>query len=741
MTPVINSPMIDPAKILSSNTGPTVMPIDPRVTGEKTVISAPDDAVPTQFSNYKSSQADKDKVDKIVAIWNSLDLRWRNFYIEVMRNFEYLVDNQLTPEVKATLKDEERPELIFNFLLSLVNYIAGTIANNKFAMKADPIRQGDEQLADMHTVLNEWAMQNCDGDYEIAKAAVTACIAKIGWTNNYWDITGPDGGKWITRSVDPFMIRMDPDTKQEDLSDCRYVGMQGFYAAEEIIKMYKLSPEVVAKIRKNSKFLEGQAAKDDNKPIGWIDRIFGGAVEWWNPNRTNRSDGFYGDQTAIDAWMDSRVGIYRVVEFHDKRWVIQAKGFDVTNGQTVDVDSVTANNPQLYSEFKAAHPNLYFFEKGHFEVWITAICPRLVPDQPILEMIHPIQGAGFQFKPIFWYAFHPDFTKTRGVMDNLISSQDFFNQRMMSYLEAIMRGVNPDWHAKKGSILPEDMSTWTSKARGKIKEYTGDEPQREHPMQEVLSSLSGSAEMILELRKDLSGISPNSLGMAENADESGTLFNQRVQAGLTMLSQAFSHIQRSMTHIYVFCDRNLQKFVTLPRAVRILGEPPAGLQGVQVDPSKKNAYWLQINQQTVDGVLNDVTQGQYDFKPDQAQLGQTAKQAKFQMGMEFLKSVPPMYAEAVAPIIARNFDSPDAKEISDRMEQVFSEKYQITAQTAQTQLLGQQAQVAGAVKQLHGPAPEEVALAQTAAKQQTDAAKIAQEQQKQKLQLQQQSQQ
>ena len=228
----------------------------------------------------EQKKSDAQKVNKIVATWDTLDTRWRTFYTEAVRNFEFLVDEQISPTAKKILKDEGRPELVFNFLLSLVNYISGVIATNKFRMKATPIRRGDEKGAELHTVLVDWAMNGCDGDYEIAKAAVMAAIAKIGWLNNYWDASAPGGGKWVTKSYDPMMVRMDPDTKYEDLSDCRYIAVSGFYSAEEIINIFgldKKDPDKAKKIRDNAKKLEGTGQKDD-KPKGWLDKIFNGEV-------------------------------------------------------------------------------------------------------------------------------------------------------------------------------------------------------------------------------------------------------------------------------------------------------------------------------------------------------------------------------------------------------------------------------------------------------------------------------
>ena len=674
----------------------------------------------------EQKKSDAQKVNKIVATWDTLDTRWRTFYTEAVRNFEFLVDEQISPTAKKILKDEGRPELVFNFLLSLVNYISGVIATNKFRMKATPIRIGDEKGAELHTVLVDWAMNGCDGDYEIAKASVMAAIAKIGWLNNYWDASAPGGGKWVTKSYDPMMVRMDPDTKYEDLSDCRYIAVSGFYSAEEIINIFgldKKDPDKAKKIRDNAKKLEGTGQKDD-KPKGWLDKIFNGAADWWSGDKKAYSE--YGSLSYVDNYADLRSGIYRVIEFHDRRRYPRTFKYDAETRQTSEIDKETASDKTKMDELKASNPMVFISDETVDELWVTAVCPRLLEDDILLEQPYAVQDRGFQFKPIFWYSYHPDITRTRGILDNVISTQQYFNQRMMTYLEAVMRGVNPDWTMEEGAIAPQDMGGWQSKKHGKMKIYqkSHTKPEREHPMPEVLTSLSNAAEMALDLRKDLTGISPNSLGMMESAKESGVLFNQRVQTGMTMLAHAFGHIQRTMSQSYMYCDRNLQEFLTMPRAVRLLGEPVEGMEGVEMDSTTRDAYWLKINYQTLDGVLNDVTQGEYDFQPDLTQLGATAKQAKFAQTLDVINMLPPEMKMVMIPRWIKYSDLPEAQEMAAEMSAIAKQVMGIDQQNKALNIIGKQHALAGQQVDLQG---KNMAMDQASQQPPPDAQGMAQE--------------
>lgn len=657
--------------------------------------------MPTTTTSTDRTAEDKKKgaqrVSDLIAVWEALDTRWQKFFDQVERNLEYTINEQILPKVREMLRAEGRPELTFNFFITMIRYIAGTVAQNNFKMRAIPLRHGDENNAQLHTVINEWAMQQCDGDYEVAKAFVMSAMTKIGWTNNYWDT---NLNKFIVRSYDPRLVRMDPDTKQEDLSDCNYVAVTGFYSAERVIQMFNITGEKAATMRKNAALYETRW-KGTTTPQSFIDQIVSGMVDWWNSSSRRghegdeRGYGGTGKGSWIDAWMDVRSGIYRVVEFHDRRRVIKNYAYDPAGDQTIEAPEEANNDPMKLQEFKDQNPDKKHFDNGKDEFWITAICPRLLEDDSLLETKYSIQDRGFQFKPVFWDTFHPDVTKSTAILDNLVSVQDFTNQRMMTWLESVMKGVNPDLLVEKGSIEPEDMDTWLSKARGKIKFFkrgTMTKPEREHPMAEVINALSGGMEMIWGMRTELSGISLNQMGMKDSGKEGAHLFQARIQAGMTMLEGPFSHLKRSMEHIFRYCDATLQKFMTMPRMVRLLSEPPKGIEGVVMDQQQQDVYWLKVNWQTMDKMVNDLSQGEYDFKPDINAIGKQAKQTAFLELKEIMDTLDPKYRFAVQPIWIRNADIPDAGEMATIMEKIRDMELGIqTVDAEQKMLAGNQA--------------------------------------------------
>ncbi len=623
-----------------------------------------------EIPHYNDPDIESQKVQKIQGVFDILDQRWTKFRQEALRNYEYLVGNQIDEETKKELQHDRRPELVFNLLMPLILYIAGMIATNKTRMRAIPVRMGDEDLADLHTVLvSDWAMELCDGYYEIAKAAIDAAIAKIGWTNNFWDFKNSPEGSWLTKAWDPMMIMFDADARaQENQEDWRYMTVSGFYSVEDIIRYYRPDPETAALLRQRARDLEGESPNQKG-PRSYLDRVWNGFVQDYLGNGPKAGH----NQIIVDNYSDTRNGLYRVIDFHDRRYETMKTIYNVLTRQT--------RQSPADKQGELTDPNeISLFEDQVESFWITAVCPRLLPEKPLLEKPYPVQGKGFQFKPIFCYAFHPDVTKTTSVIDNLISPQDCVNQQAMTELELIMQAVNFSYVALKNSIAPEDLPAWLNGERGVMKFYrtATDKPQAEEPQSEAIIALANFGEKALELFPRLSAISPNQAGFKETKGEGAALYNQRVQAGLTTLNHYFSHIQRSMEQIFGCCDKNIQTFMKKERAVRLLGEPPDGMQGVQMSKEEADYYWLQVNEQTLDGVLNDVSQGEYDFRPDMTQLGQTAKQLKHIEMMNMFKIIPPELLDFA--MLAEAWDSPYGKKMAAYIRKKMGEMDQQRAQ-------------------------------------------------------------
>ncbi len=625
--------------------------------------------------NMVTAQSDESaKVSKISSIWLAMLTRWGTWRSKALMNYEYVVGNQLSKDTREKLARQKRPALVFNLLNPLVVYIAGTLISNKTIMKAVPVRMGDEQTADMHGVLvGDWAIPFCDGYEEIAKAGLDAAITGFGWLNNRWDVKRNPEGMWITEASDPLMIMFDPDGRKKDQSDWRYYAVSGWYSAEEIIGLHKqhLTPEMEEKIKERAKILEGRF-ESITKPIGWINRAWNSGLEFLGirEKREDTSDVLSND------FIDAKHGIYRVIEFHDRRMVNVKMLYDIENreriripnsGKNIQKDDegnvIASSDEQKAAEIMQQHPAGFIYETMAEELWITAVAPGLYQEAPLFELPYEVQDAGWQHKLITCYDFHPDPTKVVSITDPVKDPQDSYNQRRMTTLELLMDMVNPPTEAPVGSIGPDDEEAWTSKERGTIRLFKPIgmlKPERVFPNSAAITGLAAFGEEDKDLTSKLTGATPNLQGFSETSNEAASTVAQRIQQGMVMLNYFFSNLQRTQKQVFRYCDRSLQTFMDMPRAVRILGEPVEGMPGVV--PGKEGYYWLQLNYPTLEGVLNDVKQGEYDFLVDSTHLGPTQKMIQRAEAMQFIKSVPPNLI--LWPELFKLWDSPVAPKMA-----------------------------------------------------------------------------
>lgn len=635
--------------------------------------------------------------DRIVATYELTRNRWSTFRDEALRNYRFVIGDQFDDKVKELLRQEKRPALVWNLIQSKVIYLAGVLEQNRPYMMAVPVNEGDEALAEMHTrLVMDWAMKNCNGMRELTKAGIDAAIGRIGWTSNYWSTAGNPEGEWVTECADPFMLMFDPDAKKADQSDWRYLIYSGFYSAEEIVATYRrdLAEAQVSAIFEADKRITGSIRDENNKkrPLGWMDRVWSGVTDFWNQNVTGRRSTY--DEPAGSDYVDAQLGRYRVIEFHDKRSVVERTLYNPATRETRPappqrIDETDEQYDKRVGDAMALAPLLtgqqWIVKKEvKEETWLCAIAPGLLPGEVLFEQPYheKLQGQGFMHKPVFAYDFHPDITKMQSVVDVLIDPQSSYNQRRLTFLEWLMNAVNPDIEAPVGSISDQDLPTWESRERGKIRWFNvsqGMKPEPRHPLAEA-SSLKVFADEDREVTDVLSNITPAAIGYSENAGESGKLYRAKVQQSMTALNYFMGNVGASMKEVFQFCDASLQAYMTMPRKVRLLNK-------------QNKPEWLPLNMATLMGVHNDVSQGEFDWQVDVTQIGETMRQIKFAEAMEFvqvLASINPALVH-VLPLFDL-WESPVSDEMKQYAAQVLGMQQQIAGQQAAAQLIGQRSE-------------------------------------------------
>lgn len=628
----------------------------------------------------------KDSVSDVTALWLRLEERFKAFTDERDKAFRYIISDQIDSDVREKLKKANRPALVYNLLQPLIIYIAGVLNANRQRFRARPMRAGDETLSDLHTVLvSDWAMAGCDGYDEIAKAAIDAAIGKVGWTNNYWTYRDDPEGKWVTEHYDGRQVFWDPDGRKTDQTDWRYMLATGFYSADEIVSIYELKGEAASKVIRSAQTLEAEYIEGQRgMPRSWLNRAWSSVSDFFVKKGVRE----FANRPSDFA--DLRQGIYRVIEFDDKRWRKRMYIYSPMTRERIPAPEYLMDarvddrvRKQVLEDYSSKLPFARYEKMDVDELWRIVVCPSLVKDEFLLEKPYAVQDVGFHLKPIFCYDFHPDLLSTQAILDSLIDPQDSYNQRRMSQLEWLMDSINPNTIALVNSIPPAEIPNWKGKRRGIIKQYStpGARPEREQPLPGG-ASLARFAEEDKNLVETISGLNANLKGFQQGSGESGILYARRVEQGMLMLNFFFAQVRRTMGSIFRYCDRSLQHFLTYERELRIVAEGDA-------------AEWLKVNEKTLEGVKNDITQGRYDFTPDTTKIDASTKQLKFIEALELAKAVPPNLF--YWPGVFEYWDSPLAPKFKDWAEKAMGVQSQRQEQIGNIQ---DASQVAGVLSSL-----------------------------------------
>ena len=612
------------------------------------------------------------------------------------RNYNYAVGDMIDPDVRKEMKSEGRPIFEFQLPNQTVLYIAGKLKRDATRIKAVPTRDDDVEDAEFITSLvNDWAMGNCDGYNEMASAGLDAAIGRIGFTSNYWDIRRDPEGKWYTGRLDPFLVMFDPDSKKANQDDCRFVSYNPMMSAEEIIQVYRryLSPELITEIRREAALYESSSISVFQKARSWFDRIGQGIGKPFDAEHDARVR-----SGLLTPFVDAKEGLYRVVEWHDRRTVTKKYVYSPVSRAVVEIPEDKHQDEAYISGELQKIPNGMIYDDSQEVQYITVAVPALLKDKFLLEQPYEVQGKGYSIKWVLCYNFHPDVTKSQSVLDALIAPTDIYNQRQMSATQLVLDNLNPPIDAPENSISPEHLSSWKSKARGLIRFFNpkaGAKPETRKPDANIFHMLEVQAEEGKNQLEYISGISPNARGYQESSKESGVLFESRRAASEVMTSHFFDNMQEFMSNCFTYCFANLQQYMTFPRMVRLFSD--------EGDP-----YWLMVNQPTIEGVLNDLSKGEYDFRPDVAALGESARREAV---LTLSQSAPffegdPVIKMALGAAMLKNMDIPEAKKLSVFVEQRIGMAQQAEQAQAQTAAASQQLDQATQVKNLLQPASE-----------------------------------
>ena len=157
---------------------------------------------------------------------------------EAEEAYRFVAGDQWSEEDLATLREQQRPAIVFNRIAPLIDSVAGSQVNNRQETKFLPRTLDDQGKAEILQGVTAWVRDNCDAEDEESEAFLDVAICGMGWLETRVDYTEDPDGKIVIERRDPLEMGYDPSAHRRNLSDARWVYCKRKMPVDEVLSLW-----------------------------------------------------------------------------------------------------------------------------------------------------------------------------------------------------------------------------------------------------------------------------------------------------------------------------------------------------------------------------------------------------------------------------------------------------------------------------------------------------------------------
>jgi len=518
-------------------------------------------------------------IERINDCENSLpETEWRKTARE---DYQFYAGDQDTEEVKAILREQMRPDTVFNEIKPKIDMLVGIAAQSRTDGQILPVGAEDEPIAElMNGVFKHYRKelklknkeQDCFGH-----------TVKSGRSLLYFwiDKNNPFKPTPKAKRIPGWQFGIDPDCIENDLSDARYIYIDKWINEEE----YRDTVEIEGPIDQYPENIAGQPEffNQANKKF----RL----VEFWYKSK-EKVIWFISPMSGKPDWL-----------FPDKfkLFVEQLlEGIQLGDGSKLQIKSVDEIQP-VPSKIDVMR---YAILDG-VRILAGGITPYLQ---------HGIDKVGFPC--VLYTGYRDDDTNALfGAVKMAKDPQRALNtirRQLVHLLQTLPKGILVH---EAGTILNiEEYEQRGSEPNFHLELTQGGMGRYNFETQPGISPLYGQLDMTFaQSIKDVSGIQDDLMGKQQSSREAGVSVQLRQQSGLVVIYVLFDNYQNARIEGNKKLLAMIQQYVTYETAVRIEGE--------------KGVYLTKVNSETnpQNQGFNDITSSEFDFVIDEVDESPTIR--------------------------------------------------------------------------------------------------------------------
>lgn len=496
----------------------------------------------------------------------------RDYIADAKRFNDFYLGDQWSPDDLERLREQKRPALTLNTILSTVNAVVGEQRSNRMDATFKPRLNGSDEIAEVLAKLALHVDEQNDLDWVESEVFADGIIEERGWFDVRVDFTGNIQGEIEIKSRDPRDVVLDPDAKEYDPRTWNSVGYTRWMTLDEIAVTYgKAKAEQVEARAANGMHYGNESVLLERNTFG------------------DHDDSVREDEYDTDG--NVRVKSARIIERQHKRLHYQRLFVDMETGDTSPV-------PEGWDDKK-----VFAFQQQFKLGVVKRLAPKIrwtVTCDGVVLHDDWSPYRSFTLIPFFAY-----FRRGRpiGMVRNLISPQELLNKVSSQELHVVNTTANSGWQVEEDSLT--NMTTDDLEDRGAetglvIEFRRGAAPPSKIQPNQIPSGLDRISTKAANAVREISGVNDGMLGLG-GSEVSGVALQRKEARGMIQIRTPLDNLSRSRKYLMRKVLELLQDFYTDARMIQITREGP-----------EAENETVEINQPQEDGsVLNDITVGEY----------------------------------------------------------------------------------------------------------------------------------
>ena len=467
-----------------------------------------------------------------IKVWkDESESKWSKWETNAKESFAFAHGEQWKPDIKSKVEEEGRPAYTFNEIRGALKLVTGFQRQNRQDIKIVGVEGGDDQVADIMTLLIKNVITRQNGEYKFSDCFSDGIKCSRGFLEVEIDYDEDIlNGVIKIHQRSPFEVKVDPHSVEYDMSDASYM----------LRDIPNLTKDMIL-----SRF-------PDDK-----DKVNEATVSQESGSEKNR-------WTLTECWYK----VYKIVKFL----------VDTQSGDIKELGKVTKKQEE---KLLSISENLQIYKRRMPLIKVASVVNEILlqdDDSPYYPHLKT-----FPFIP-YVCDWTPSASKLehrcQGIVDAIKDPQRLINKQTSMALHIINTSANAPWIGDDDALDEEgeaNLKKFGSRPGIYIKKKKGSELRREPPVSGTLSQFvltdRGSDQI-----KRISGIDTNLMAQTEMKSMSGKALEIRQQQGKTAIQEMFDNL-RLTRHIEAKTIIGLILHSYTPeKVVRICGEEKITLE-------------------------------------------------------------------------------------------------------------------------------------------------------------------